>query len=469
MHRRVVRAVAAVLLVVLAGAAGATAVDDGGVSRPSLGPGTVTSAADGPTVVSAQGFHYVGSDETNEKKPPRLLGVGQTAKTKWIYDGGGQGAAWFYDVDPLPDGDLLVTTISQKDTVVLRLDRSTREVVWRERLDPTDTHDVDLLPNGDLVVAHMRAYDADRGVSDDRVFVYDRDREEVTWEWQIRNHFPNDTDGGFRGDWSHVNDVDPVDGGEAFLVSLRNFDQVVLVDRETKAIEWRLGRDDDHDVLFEQHNPDLLSGPNGTPTVLVADSENDRVVEYARRADGWERTWTLRGNMSWPRDADRLPNGNTLVVDSLHQRVIEVTPTGEVVWEYHATWGPYDAERVRHGDGSNGPTMTEVGTTGTYRLHGGQSEIAASVGPAEWAALRLSGTPLGGAAADLSTKWSHVVPWIRPVWLPPWGFAYLLVAAVVVVAWGGVEAWWSRRRIGSGIRKAGAAVRRALGRDRARQ
>jgi hypothetical protein len=31
-------------------------------------------------------------------------------------------------------------------------------------------------------------------------------------------------------------------------------------------------------MLYEQRNPQYLRGQNGTPTVLVADSENDRVV-----------------------------------------------------------------------------------------------------------------------------------------------------------------------------------------------
>jgi hypothetical protein len=56
------------------------------------------------------------------------------------------------------------------------------------------------------------------------------------------------------------------------------------------------------------------------------------VVEYARRDGGWERTWELvGGGLREPRDADRLPNGNTLVVDRLGQRTLEVAPNGTVL------------------------------------------------------------------------------------------------------------------------------------------
>jgi hypothetical protein len=453
-RRRLARAVAALLVGSLVLATAGTTLAYDASDRPDLGPGTVVEPAESRTVVGVQGFHYDGTG--NVKQPPRLLSATRDAETAWVYDGAGR-ASWYYDVDPLSGGDVLVTSISRRDTVVFRMNRSTREVEWRERIDIRDTHDADLLPNGDLVVANMREYDEEAGVSNDRVFVYDRSADEITWEWTIRNHFPNDTDGGFREDWSHVNDVDVVDDGSAFLVSLRNFDQVVLVDRETKEIEWRLGRDDATGILHEQHNPDLLTtGEN--PTVLVADSENDRVVEYRREDGEWNRTWTLTGNMSWPRDADRLPNGNTLVVDSLHHRVVEVTPTGEVVWEYNATWGPYDAERVGTGPGSNGPTMVDHGTTGTYELRGGGA-VADDVGPAEWLALRLSGTPLAEPTSDFARRWSHVAPWVRPVWLPPWGLGYLTLAVLFGLVWGSAELLLARRRIAAAVRARVAAVR----------
>jgi hypothetical protein len=457
-RRRALRLVAGLLVgSLLLSAAGTTLAYDPD-DRSTLGSGRVAAPAGGQTVVGVQGFHWDGTG--NPKKPPRLLAATEDAETAWTYDGEGR-AAWYYDVDPLPGGDLLVTSISRRATVVIRMDRSTREVEWRERIEIRDTHDVDLLPNGNLVVANMRNWDADRGVSNDRVFVYDRETDTVTWEWRIRDHFPNATDGGFREDWSHVNDVDVVDDGSAFLVSLRNFDQVVKVDRETGAIVWRLGRDDDHDVLYEQHNPDLLVGPGGEETVLVADSENDRVLEYARRDGEWVRTWTLATNMSWPRDADRLPNGNTLVTDTLNNRVIEVTPTGEVVWEYRATWGPYDAERIGTGDGSNGPTVAEMGVEGRYEVHGGETETASAVGPAAWAADRLAGTPLAGPADEFATRWTHVAPWVRPVWLPPWGLGYLVLALLVGVVWAGAEAVLARRRVAAALERRVDRLRRA--------
>ncbi|RDZ89101.1 ArsR family transcriptional regulator, partial [Haloferax sp. Atlit-6N] len=138
----------------------------------------------------------------------------------------------------------------------------------------------------------MREWNASAEVSDDRIVIYNRSTGEFTWEWYFKNHVPESTDGGYNDDWSHVNDVDPV-GEDRLLLSPRNFDQALVVDIESKEIVERLGSDDDYDVMREQHNPDWLLSENGTPTILVADSGNNRVVEYAKEDGEWVRTWEV--------------------------------------------------------------------------------------------------------------------------------------------------------------------------------
>jgi hypothetical protein len=209
-------------------------------------------------------------------------------------------------------------------------------------------------------------------------------------------------------------------------------DQVLVVDRETKRVVDRLGADGDYDRLHEQHNPDWLAGEDGRPAILVADSENDRIVEYSRENGTWNRTWELTGNLSWPRDADRLPNGNTLVTDTLHHRVIEVTPRGEVVWEYRAPWAPYDAERPAHGDGSNGPTAAAMNATGSYAVHGGADDgSTAREGVGEWLA--------GVGFESVGERYAHVMPFVRPVWVPSWAWAQYVLGALLLLGWLGVE------------------------------
>jgi hypothetical protein len=466
-RRWLARGVVALVVCLLLAPVVASAIEGTEETYAELGPGNVSHPAEGRTVVSVQG--WVVDGETNAKKPARLVAADPRARTAWVYDNTSGGANWFYDVDPLPNGNLLVVSPGVDGTLVYEFDPDTRERVWSRRLPIHDTHDVDRLSEDELVVAAMREWDEENETSHDRVFVYNLTTDTVTWEWEFRDHFPRGTDGGQSADWTHVNDVDPI-GDDRLLVSPRNFDQVIVVDRETGEIGQRLGRDGDHDTLHKQHNPDYLVSESGRPTILVADSENDRVVEYTLEDGDWTRTWTLTGDLNWPRDADRLPNGNTLVTDTLNHRVVEVTPRGEVVWEYVVTWGPYDAERVAHGDGSSGPTMRDLGVTGRYRIQGGEGLAALdtteeSGGRADVPTVlrrTFDGTAVEGAADAVATRWAHIVPWVRPVWMSSWEAAAVVGAGVVVLLWAVAELLLARRRL---VAAARAAVRSRRSRE----
>ncbi|PSP44049.1 hypothetical protein BRC68_04260 [Halobacteriales archaeon QH_6_64_20] len=418
----------------------------------NLQAGTITDPANGTTAVAIQGFHFEGEDDP--KKPARLVAVGPQGSVEWTYNGSARGASWFYDVDPLPNGNLLAVNTARGKTFVYELDPETKERVWTETLPITDTHDVDLINENELLIGNLRNSSGD--TSDERIYIYNRTTDRVTWEWEFEEHYPPDTDVGVSNtdDWSHVNDVDEIAPGK-FLVSPRNFDQVIVVDRETKEITMRLGADGNHTILDEQHNPTYLESENGTPTILVADSENDRVVEYARLDGSWERIWTVgTDQLNWPRDADRLPNGNTLIVDTLNQRVIEVTPRGEIVWEQFAPWAPYDAERLAYGDEAGGPTIRDLGVSGSYELSGGAE---ARAGPAvdtsfpTWLTLTFGDTPIEEPIVRFAERWEGVSQWIKPVWMAPWGFVSLVGAGLLGLLWGLGELFYGRRRLQRGF------------------
>ena len=443
-----------------------------------LGPGTVAEPADERTYVSVQGFHFAGYGRP--KKPARLVAADGDAGLAWHFDDGRVGD-WFYEVDPLENGTLFVTSTYPGGTIAFEYDPDAGEVVRRhERTGLVDTHRVKRLDENRLLIANMRA--TENGVSDDRLLIENAETGEAEWEWYFRDHYPNDTDGGFDEDWTHVNDVEIVRGGDPrqalgrqyrlngttqgryVMASPRNFDQVIVVDRRIDDIVMRLGEDDDHGTLFEQHNPDYLEREDGTPVILVADSENDRVVEYERDCGDedprlgagtppedceWTLVWAVDG-FSWPRDADRLPNGNTLVTDTLNHRVVEVTPAGEVVWEFYAAWGPYEAERGA--PGSNGPTMTDHGTTGRVTVSGGaDSSPATRYTVADGISDAAAGTPVAAEADRLATTYSHVEPWVRPVWMGSWTFLSFVLGLLVALGWGLAEAVTHRKRIVAGI------------------
>jgi hypothetical protein len=281
--------------------------------------------------------------------------------------------------------------------------------------------------------------------------------------------------GGKEGDWTHINDVEVLPDGRV-MVSVRNMDQVVFLAPDTgqdgtwgAQETWSLGTDDRHSVLFEQHNPDYIPASRGGPAVLVADSENGRVVEYERSNETWNRTWGWTdARLQWPRDADRLPSGNTLVVDSHGDRVLEVRPDGRITWS--VTVGmPYDAERLGTGDESaGGESMSAI----QARQNESNESGVLGVGPDS---IRLPGgsgdgtvvKPPSGPAAQFwltlkSVLPPHVVNGL--LYMSPSGiqFSDLVFAAVFLLTglvWGGLELRWSSRQ-------PLAALRRRLGRVR---
>jgi len=346
-----------------------------GSDAPNSCVGTMTAPANGTTVISVQGFKF---GENGGKRPSKLVGVGPAGEIEWVHQSADEyGVVWGYDVDPMDNGNIFVTaTLKGHKTLVYELNPETQERVWSKTFDLGDTHDADLINDGEeILLANMRNYNETAGRNDDRIFVYNRTTEEIEWEWRFDDHYdPQNLEENYTDDWTHVNDVDKIGEG-LYLASPRNFDQAIVVNRSTNDIVMKLGEDGNKDILAEQHNPDYLESENGTPTLLVGDSENDRIVEYANPdgdltdGDGWTRTWTLTGDLNWPRDADRLPSGNTLVTDSANHRVLEVTPDGEVVWEFNAPWLVYDAARISAGE-HGGPTMTDLNATGTVELRG---------------------------------------------------------------------------------------------------
>jgi len=457
-RRWLLRGGLAVLICVLLAPAAYAAVNPQTVG---LGPGTVEEPADNVTYVTSQGFHFDGYG--NAKKPARLAAADANAQPRWSFDGDSVGARWFYDVDPMANGDLFVTATNAEGTIAMEFDPESREAVRTEEFDLTDTHNIDRIDEDRLLIANMRQYED--GVSNDRIYIRNVTADETEWEWTFHEHYPNGTAGGFGEDWTHVNDAEFVGDGERYvLASPRNFDQAIVIDRETDEIVMQLGEDGDHETLYAQHNPDYMERDDGTPVMVVADSENDRVVEYERNCGDadprlgagtppsqceWELVWSVDG-FNWPRDADRLPNGNTLVADTLNHRVVEITPEGEVVWEFHAPWAPYDAERGEKG--SNGPTMADTNAGGTATVHGGDDS-----GPASRYTvadgIADAGNAVGlGNAEELASRWAHFEPWIRPVWMGSWAMVSALFAILIALVWGGGELVVNRDRVAAGVR-----------------
>ena len=302
----------------------------------------------------------------------------------------------------------------ETEVVYARYDPSQHAAEWHDHERVNDTH---------LLIADM---------IDDRVVMVDTETELVEWAWDAQAAFPVEGGGPFPEDWAHLNDVDLLPDGRV-MASLRNQDQVVFIEPgEGIQANWTLGAEDDYDTLYEQHNPDYIPASEGGPAVVVADSENARIVEYQRENGTWTRTWEWSDSrIQWPRDADRLPNGNTLVTDTHGSRLLEVAPNGSVAWSVPLAH-PYDVERFGTGeDSTGGESAASLGLTSRTGGSGADGD----------------GTSPLGAISDfvksLAPTWVvNGVLYVAPVWMGREQFFAVGLGLAVAVVWPVLELRW---------------------------
>ncbi len=162
------------------------------------------------------------------------------------------------------------------------------------------------------------------------------------WEWHAMEHLDPERDiitfNDSRDEWSHGNTVVPL-SGDRVMFSFRNLSTIGIIDKGTGEIVWRLGGE----ALAQQHDPSLLS--NGNILVYDNGSHSDhhplpfsRVIEVDPKSNRtvWEYFDNPAYNFFSPyiSGARRLPNGNTLITEGMFGRMFQVTPNGDIVWEY---------------------------------------------------------------------------------------------------------------------------------------
>jgi Arylsulfotransferase (ASST) len=168
-----------------------------------------------------------------------------------------------------------------------------------------------------------------------------------------------------KGDYFHTNNIDVLDPAAAsalapgarqpVLLSMRELGAIGILDLADQQFRWAA-----RGSWVGQHDPDLL--PNGH--ILLFDNAGDygpgglsRVLEIDPRTE--EVVWSYKGDADHPlasivRSAQqRLDNGNTLITESEGGRLLEVTPAGEIVWQY--------LNPVRAGDGGAKTAVISAG------------------------------------------------------------------------------------------------------------
>jgi hypothetical protein len=204
----------------------------------------------------------------------------------------------------------------------------------------------------------------------------------------------------------HRDDPETVFQPDNILISSRKANVVALVDKASGRIVWRLGpyfdadpgaehqRINSHvvprplDQISGQHNPHFIADElPGAGNLLVFDNQGgagyppaplgiyagSRVLEIdpVTKQIVWQHTAEDSGRPPWTffssfvSNAQRLPNGNTLITEGMHGRIFQVTPSGQVVWEYLTPYEDYAVAgepevKVPTVPGVDRPTLTRM-------------------------------------------------------------------------------------------------------------
>jgi hypothetical protein len=335
--------------------------------RPATELKGVTVNMDG---LAFDGLNFVVSGHAAEA---RLMDMNGKILHSWAYEFG-EAFPEFRDVDGryqvnpfyrnfwrraylYPNGDLLAI---YEGFGMIKLDRDSN-LIWA--ISGGCHHDIDVTEDGSIYVLTreprmLPRYDEDRHVLEDFITVLSPGGE-ILRKVSLLKAFERSSFASYLDarlpvpDILHTNTVQVLDGSRidrsgAFgegnvLISPRNINVIAVVDMEEEKVVWALSGQ-----WVNQHEPTLLPGGN----ILLFDNKGhdrmSKVIEFdpLTQKIHWAYEGTPENGFYTESSgtAYRLPNGNTLIVESNAGRAFEVTGEKRIVWEY------YNPERAGEDD-----------------------------------------------------------------------------------------------------------------------
>jgi hypothetical protein len=278
------------------------------------------------------------------------------------------------------NGDLFAITL--KDNLFLKVDWDSR-VKWKKQM--IAHHEITISESGDVYILSYNGrfifkYGLPVPILNDSIvifspdgkikrefFLYDIFKEEISLGKVLRGYFniaryildprtyaetfnsSNSADErleilihGIKHDLFHFNSIQIIDRDIKglckkgnLLLSARNIDLIAIIDTEKEKVVWKWGKG----FIQMQHNASLLNNNN----ILLFDNGTFRSYSRIIELDPFTKQIAWEYKARPPQDffspyqgsCQRLPNGNTLICDSLNGYIFEVTKEGEKVWEFY--------------------------------------------------------------------------------------------------------------------------------------
>lgn len=319
----------------------------------------------------------------------------QTGETFW--------PCWILEIRPTrPSGGTIVWEWHARDHLVQDFDRTKAnfgDVTARpERIDVNADH------RGTPPLSAAQREEEEKRAAEMQALGYaggDEEEEEESGA-PAASAAPPGGPGGPPGDWLHLNSIDWHPEHDLILLSSPELNEVWIIDHSTTTAEargssggrWKKGGDllyrwgnprmygagtAADQQLFYQHQPEWVpSGLPGAGRVTIFNNGRRRPgTEYSSIDElvlpfdpklGFTRepgkpfgpakpAWSYSDGANFfsffISGCQRLPNGNTFICSGKQGRLFEVTPQGEIVWEY---WNPYGGDlAMSMGRAAGGP------------------------------------------------------------------------------------------------------------------
>jgi len=272
--------------------------------------------------------------DMSDHRMPKVVEVDFDGNIVWQFRPPGSMQGAVLDATKLENGHILITV---RGSGIYEISRRGK-VVWAHK-DPEASHDADRLSNGNTLYNlgwRQKGEDVLREVDP---------AGKVVWSWNGLADYDRKPFAGIDSEgWMHVNAVSRLKNGNT-LVSMRNFNTVAEIGPDGRVVrDWTFrGKDKRTGVQTRgkikgerNHEPEILENGN----MLVALRRPNRFVEFDRKTQEIVWSWSHPGGgreLRTNREANRLPNGNTL--GSAGNKLIEIAPDGTIVWQMLAPAG----------------------------------------------------------------------------------------------------------------------------------
>ena len=294
----------------------------------------------------------------------------------WSYDFSNTSYHQHHDIEPMPNGNILVLCWEYKSLIDAILSGRDPSALADNELWPTYIIEVQPQGNNDM---------------------------NIVWEWHLWDHLVQDFDpakinygvianhpelininsysGNGKKDWLHCNSIDYNEELDQIIISSRALSEIYIIDHSTTTAEAATNSGGNSnkggDILYRWGNPakynngtsadQRLSGqhdahwiPNGLSDegkIMIFNNGQNRgyssvdIINPPINSNGdyfltsntfgpisaeWSYTAQNPSDFysSYISGAHRLPNGNTLICDGAHGTFFEIDTTGNQVWKY---------------------------------------------------------------------------------------------------------------------------------------